>query len=287
MALVVAQHPGHRLGQAVAGSSAASRHPSESRTREPSSPGSQRGEPPAALAALDQPAVVAAGQRRRDLGQAEPGGARDRVGRRRRARPGTASSTCRCRGVEPVARPLRRRAARRAGARPAAPTSSRTSSPRGHQRRRAGADQLVDALRRRAGDRARARPSAAGCSRAAQLAVLSAPLRTAASTTTVPRRQGGDQPVAGQEPQPGRARSPGGASETTARARGEVVEQLACAPRVGAVGAAGEHRDRRPAAGERAAVGGDWSMPNAAPETTAPARRGHGRRRCRRRRRSP
>ena len=91
--------------------------------------------------------------------------------------------------------------------------------------------------------------------RPAQLAVLSAPLRTAASTTTVPRVSAAISRLRVRNrirvgAPPGRQLGDDGAG------LGEVVEQVAVGGRVGAVDAAGQHRDRRPARGERAPVGG-------------------------------
>ena len=102
--------------------------------------------------------------------------------------------------------------------------------------------------------------------RPAQLAVLSAPLRTAASTTTVPRVSAAISRLRARK----RSRvgeHPAATSDTTAPCRAEVVEQRLVRHRVGAVHPAGEHRHGRPptASAPRWAA---WSMPKAAPETT-------------------
>ena len=81
--------------------------------------------------------------------------------------------------------------------------------------------------------------------------------------------EGGDQPVAGQEPRPGGA-DPGGAPRPP-RTGSEVVEQGTVLRGVDAVHPAGQH-GHRGAAGRPARRGGrPQSMPSAAPETTAHA----------------
>ena len=87
-------------------------------------------------------------------------------------------------------------------------------------------------------------PISGRLSRDVQLAVLRAPLRTAASTTTVPRDRAAMTPVAGQEPDPhGRtARRHLGHDRAVSA---EVVEELLVRGRIGAVDAAGEDGDRR------------------------------------------
>ena len=173
--------------------------------------------------------------------------------RRRTVRSGTASSTCRCRS----ARRSRTRTRPRGGSTrcwPLAPTSSRTSSPRVTRRGGTRADQLVDALGLSGGDRAGDTHQRA-VEPAAQPAVLSAPLRRAASTTTVPRVNAAMTRLRLRN----RTRvgdRPGASSETTAVVVAEMLEQSAVGCRVGAVDAAGEHRDRAAAGGEGAAVGG-------------------------------
>ena len=91
--------------------------------------------------------------------------------------------------------------------------------------------------------------------RVAQLAVLRAPLRTAASTTTVPRVRAAISRLRRQEP-PAGGRAPGRHLGDDAPSPAEVVEQVAVGGGVGAVGPAGEHRDVGAVDGERAAVGG-------------------------------
>ncbi len=104
--------------------------------------------------------------------------------------------------------------------------------------------------------------------RLAQFAVLRAPLRTAASTTTVPSE------IAAIRRLRDRKRSfvgaqPGGASETTRPPEAAMYSSRSrWRRRVGTVGAAGEHGNRR-SVGRRAHHGdAAWSMPKAAPETT-------------------
>ncbi len=85
--------------------------------------------------------------------------------------------------------------------------------------------------------------------------MLSAPLRIAASTRTVPHAEGGDQPVAGQEPHPH-----GGAARRQLRDDGavcrQVLDEVAVAGRVGAVDPARQHRDRGAVQREGTAMGG-------------------------------
>ena len=120
----------------------------------------------------------------------------------------------------------------------------------------------------RAGDRA-GHPEQRAVEPAAQLAVLRAPLRTAASTTTVPRVRAGDHPVARQEPQPGGRAARGSLGDHGALGR-EVVEQA----RGGPPGRPGRHRRPAPRRSGRR------------PRTRRGARPGRSRTRRPRRRRS-
>ena len=95
-----------------------------------------------------------------------------------------------------------------------------------------------------------------------------------------PAGEGGDQPVAAEEPAAGGC-APGRDLGDDRRRPAEMVEQVAVGDGVGAVGPAGEHRDVGAVDGEGAAVGGlvDAERCSRTPPDGRPA---PGRRRCRR-----
>ena len=258
MALVGAEHARERLGQLVgAGLGRGGRgHPSRRRNTMAAHVASARRRRAASPSGAARPAPRRARTRQRgaDLDAAPSPAVRATESTAPAAPPEPPRAPAAAR-VEPVARAVGAAGLLGRGARPWAPPRSSTSSPRGDQRGRPGADQLVHALGRRAGHRAGHAHHAAGSAGPPTLAVLSAPLRAAASTTTVPRGQRGDEPVAGQEPHGASARSPAPTSETTAPCCGQVVEEPLDGPR----GRPG--RRRRPAprpsvlAGQRAPVG--------------------------------
>ena len=107
------------------------------------------------------------------------------------------------------------------------------------------------------------------------------------------RRQRGDDPVARAE-RPACTPKPGGSSETTAPAARTAVQRGACS-RVGPVGPAGEHGDRRRPPPSSAPAWAAESMPSAMPRddvtpaAASPRARARGRPRCRTRppRRAP
>ena len=213
----------------------------------------------------------------------EAGGPGDRDGSRRRRASGTASSTCRSRGGS-RSRGSPWRAAPAAGRRPIGPTASSTSSPEvtssASPERSSSWTPAEGALVTGPGTPI----SDAAEAGSPSCAVLSAPLRTAASTTTVPRVSAAISRLRARN----RSRvgaQPGAASETTSPDVGDVVEQRRVRRRVGPVGAAGQHRDRGARRGESPSVGGAGRC-RRRPRTRRSSRLASAVRRCRPRRRA-
>ena len=123
----------------------------------------------------------------------------------------------------------------------------------GDQRSAPGADQLVDPFGRRAGHR----PGHAHHDAVQQARPVRGVERAAAHRRLDDHRadrDGRDEPVAGQEPKLGRGAPRRHLRDHEPAGLGDVGQQVAVPCRVGAVDAAGEHRDRRPAPRKGTAV---------------------------------